>query len=212
MCAIVFREKTGNNRKIVNFTYGCIYAFWKLLSNSYTAFNLENVNLLSNRNVNLKIGVAYKKKNVTSFYTLQNHQKTLGSLMFSVSTERKHLPEKNHVFAPFQDVYPTEIFWVWTAFTNLSIYCRQSHETYSDPSQKSEMELFAKIALRKWLKALKYFAKISILNVWQGSECASVIHLRTMFQSCRNHSIELQYKSVAWCQQSLNADIGCEVD
>ena len=34
---------------------------WKLLSSSKATFNLENVNLVSNPNVNLKNGVAYKK-------------------------------------------------------------------------------------------------------------------------------------------------------
>ena len=34
---------------------------WKLLSNNEATFNLENVNLLSNPNVNPKNGVAYKK-------------------------------------------------------------------------------------------------------------------------------------------------------
>ena len=34
---------------------------WKLLSNYLATFNLENVNLLSNPNVNLRNGVAYKK-------------------------------------------------------------------------------------------------------------------------------------------------------
>ena len=38
--------------------------FWKLLSNSYATFNLENVNLLSNPSVNPQNGVAYKKKRV----------------------------------------------------------------------------------------------------------------------------------------------------
>ena len=33
--------------------------FWKLLSNSRATFNLENVNLLSNPNVNLQNGLAY---------------------------------------------------------------------------------------------------------------------------------------------------------
>ena len=37
----------------------------KLLSNSQATFNLENVNLLSNPNVNPKNGVAYKKTCVT---------------------------------------------------------------------------------------------------------------------------------------------------
>ena len=35
--------------------------FWKLLSNSKATFNLENVNLLSNPNVNSSNGVAFKK-------------------------------------------------------------------------------------------------------------------------------------------------------
>ena len=34
----------------------------KLLSNSLATFNLENVNLLSNLNINPEDGVAYKKK------------------------------------------------------------------------------------------------------------------------------------------------------
>ena len=38
--------------------------FCKLLSNSQATFNLENVNWLSNSNVNPKNGVAYKRKNV----------------------------------------------------------------------------------------------------------------------------------------------------
>ena len=72
LCAIVFREDTGNNRK-VNFTFSCLYArsikvvgllkFWKLLSNSSATSNLENVNLLSKPTVNIKNGaVAYKKQ------------------------------------------------------------------------------------------------------------------------------------------------------
>ena len=32
-----------------------------MLSNSYRTFNLENVNLLSNPNINPKSGIAYKK-------------------------------------------------------------------------------------------------------------------------------------------------------
>ena len=38
------------------------------------------------------------------------------------------------------------------------------------------------------------------------------IHLRTMFQLCRNHSTELQCKSIHWCQQSLDGDIALEAD
>ena len=34
---------------------------WKLLSNYYVTFKLENVNLLSNPDVNPKNGVAFKK-------------------------------------------------------------------------------------------------------------------------------------------------------
>ena len=41
--------------------------FWKLLSNSQATFNLENVNLLGNPNVNPKNRVAYKKNRVTRF-------------------------------------------------------------------------------------------------------------------------------------------------
>ena len=73
---------------IFNFTYSCLYAslikvvsvdnvirtvftirtnllklkFWKLLSNSYATFDLENVNLIRNCNINSKVGVAYKKR------------------------------------------------------------------------------------------------------------------------------------------------------
>ena len=60
----VFKADTGNNRKTANFTYGYLYAGlskWKLLSNYEATFNLENVNLLSNPNVNPKNRVAYEK-------------------------------------------------------------------------------------------------------------------------------------------------------
>ena len=36
--------------------------FWKLLSNSLATFNLENVNLLSNPNVNPKMELLIKKR------------------------------------------------------------------------------------------------------------------------------------------------------
>ena len=58
---MVFRADAGNDRKIVNFTYSLPLCLWKLLSNSYATFNLENVNLLSDPNVNPENGVAYKK-------------------------------------------------------------------------------------------------------------------------------------------------------
>ena len=71
---MVFRADTGNNGKIVNFTFSCLYArpfkvvgllkFWKLLSNSSATFNLEDVSLLSNPNVKSQNGVAYKKSRV----------------------------------------------------------------------------------------------------------------------------------------------------
>ena len=65
MCAIVFWADTGNNRKTVNFAYSRLYArpikVEKLLSNSLAPFNLENINLLSNLNINPKNGAAYKK-------------------------------------------------------------------------------------------------------------------------------------------------------
>ena len=51
-------EDTGNNRKIAQ---NCL-KFWELLSNSFATFSLENVNLLSNPNVNPKNGIAYIKK------------------------------------------------------------------------------------------------------------------------------------------------------
>ena len=68
---MVFRADTGNNRKIVNFTFSCLYArpfkvvglikFWKLLSNSKATVNLENVNSLSNPNVKPQNEVAFKR-------------------------------------------------------------------------------------------------------------------------------------------------------
>ena len=45
-------------------------------------------------------------------------------------------------------------------------------QVYSEPIQKSKMEHFAKIANR-W-KLLTFFRKPFILDVWQGSEYASV--------------------------------------
>ena len=80
-CTILFRADTGNIRKIVNFTYTLKInnyklpvfrtnflklKFWKFISNSYCpkqllTFNLENVSLLTNPNINPKNGVAYKK-------------------------------------------------------------------------------------------------------------------------------------------------------
>ena len=58
-------NNNGSNRKVVNFTYSCLYArpvqVDKLLSNSLANFNLGNVNLLSNPNMKPKIRVAYKK-------------------------------------------------------------------------------------------------------------------------------------------------------
>ena len=52
---------------------------WKLLSNFKATFNLENVNLLSNHNVNPKNGVAYKNKKVYFDY-LRNHFKKLNTI------------------------------------------------------------------------------------------------------------------------------------
>ena len=54
---LLFRADTGNNRKIAK---NC-QRLQKFLSNSYAFFQLENLNFLSNPNVNPKIGVAYKK-------------------------------------------------------------------------------------------------------------------------------------------------------
>ena len=42
-------------------SWNLLEIFWWLLSNSYATFNLENLNLLSNPNINSKNGVAYKK-------------------------------------------------------------------------------------------------------------------------------------------------------
>ena len=46
------------------------FKIWKLLSNSKATFNLENVNLLNNPNVNPKNGVAYKKTCIESKKTV----------------------------------------------------------------------------------------------------------------------------------------------
>ena len=40
---------------------------------------------------------------------------------------------------------------------------------YSEPGQKSNIGG----ALKKWLQLLTIFAKNSILNLWEGSECVS---------------------------------------
>ena len=59
LCAIVFWVATAT------FAYSCHYArpikVENLLSNALVTFNLENVNLLSNLNINPKNGLAYKK-------------------------------------------------------------------------------------------------------------------------------------------------------
>ena len=77
-CVTVFRADTGNNRKIVNFTFRCLYArpikvvgllkFWKLLSNSQITLNLENVNLLSKPHVKPHNGVACKKTCICAWF------------------------------------------------------------------------------------------------------------------------------------------------
>ena len=47
--------------KCVHFTFTPGLSKWKLLSNSWATFNLENVNLLSNPTFTFKNGVTYKK-------------------------------------------------------------------------------------------------------------------------------------------------------
>ena len=46
-------------------------------------------------------------------------------------------------------------------------------EAYSEPCQTSEMEFFCENS--QWLKAVNFFVKHSILDVWQSSEYPSVI-------------------------------------
>ena len=46
-------------------------------------------------------------------------------------------------------------------------------QAYSEPCQTSKMECFEEV-VNSW-KLLTYFAKLSILDVWQGSEYTSVI-------------------------------------
>ena len=46
-------------------------------------------------------------------------------------------------------------------------------EAYSEPCQTSKMQCFAKIVIAE--KALTIFPKNSILDIWQGSEYASVL-------------------------------------
>ena len=45
---------------------------------------------------------------------------------------------------------------------------RKNAEKYSEPCQRSKMELFVKMAMAQ--KPLTIFAKCSVLDVWQGSE------------------------------------------
>ena len=54
--------------------------------------------------------------------------------------------------------------------------CSLNPVEYSGPTQRSNMELFAKII--DCIKPLTIFAKNSTLDVWLGSECASEIHYK----------------------------------
>ena len=80
---MVFRADTGNNRKIVNFTYSCPLCLRKLLRNSQATFNLEHVNLLSNLNGNPENGVACIKEHKCS--NLEEHKIFLYMLLGSIS-------------------------------------------------------------------------------------------------------------------------------
>ena len=55
-------------------------------------------------------------------------------------------------------------------------FTRSYSEAYSEPCQASKMERFAKQV--NVFQPLTFFAKRSILNVWQGSEYASIIDKR----------------------------------
>ena len=54
-------KNNGKDRQCVHFTFMPGLSKWKLLSNSWAIFNLENVNLLSNPTFTFKNGVTYKK-------------------------------------------------------------------------------------------------------------------------------------------------------
>ena len=60
-------------------------------------------------------------------------------------------------------LYPSQRF---------AVFCCHKTEAYSEPSQLSEMKVSAKIV--NGLKKLNISAKSSILDVWLGSESASV--------------------------------------
>ena len=50
---------------------------------------------------------------------------------------------------------------------------RKKAEKYSEPCQRSKMELFVKMAMAQ--RSLTILAKYPVLDVWQGSEYASVM-------------------------------------
>ena len=83
-------------------------------------------------------------------------------------------------------------------------------ETYSEPSQTSEMEIFA-ITVNHF-KPLTIFGKSSILDVWLGSEYASAIKkpslMRTTWIQNMCHSEKtmmggLERLAYRWCDATV---------
>ena len=73
----------------------------------------------------------------------------------------------------------------WEIYQKLKLMVRIQdilfREVYSEPSQTSKMELFAK-RVNDW-KLLTFFVKNSVLDVWQGSEYTSSVCSSMFFSS-----------------------------